>query len=99
MRLKWSASEAEKRFAALLVFNGVDDSKYHETMTNAWLLAVKHFVHVSRPASNSEEFLKENDVLLDKDIMFTHYTRDLMNTEEARKSIVKPDLELIPIYE
>ena len=84
---------------AFLAFHGVADSKYHETMTCAWLLAVKHFMHISPPASNSEAFLKENEVLLDQDIMYTYYTRDLMNSEAARKSVVKPDLELIPTYE
>jgi len=92
-------SRLKKGLLAFLSYNDVDDSKYHETMTYAWLLAVKHFMHISKPASDSEDFLKENDVLLNKDIMFTHYSRDVMNSDVARKSVVKPDLDLIPIHE
>jgi len=67
-------------------------------MTHAWLLAVKHFMHLSKPASDSETFLRANSILLDKDIMFTHYSRKLMDSESAKKNVVQPDLELIPVH-
>jgi len=81
-----------------LTFNGVDTSKYHETMTVAWLLAVKHFMHMSVPAENAIEFIQANDILLDKNIMYTHYSRDLMESDPARKEFIEPDLEPIPVY-
>lgn len=81
-----------------LKYNGVPENKFHETMTRAWLLAVKHFMHVSSVSENAEDFISNNDILSDKEIMFTHYSRDLMSTELARTSFIAPDLEPIPVY-
>jgi hypothetical protein len=88
----------KRSLVAFLIFTEVDESKYHETMTCAWLLAVTHFMPISKPVSDSEQFLKQNNILMRKNIMFTHYTRDLMNSDIARKSFVQPDLDLIPTH-
>ena len=36
---------------SFLDYIGADKSKYHETLTCAWLLAVNHFMHLSPPAA------------------------------------------------
>lgn len=81
-----------------LAFNRVDDSIYHETMTSAWLRAVQHFMYISEPVSASEAFIAANKVLLDKEIMYTYYTHQLMESKEAKHHVLEPDLELIPLH-
>ena len=88
--------------AGLLDFlrnNGVDTAKYHETMTYAWLLAVWHFMHRSAPARSFQEFIAKNPILLDKDIMYSHYSRETIGSAAARTKFVEPDLEPIPLYD
>ena len=77
----------------------VPASKFHETMTRAWLLAVKHFMQLSEPSSDFEDFIRRNDILSNKEIIFSHYSRDLISSDEARNSFVQPDLDPIPTYE
>jgi hypothetical protein len=58
--------------AALLAFllhNGVDPSKYHETMTRAWVLAVRHFMAKSPVCESADAFIASNPTLLDTKIM------------------------------
>src|SRR5262245_37390822 len=46
---------------ALLSFlrhHGVDVSKYHETMTRAWILAVRHFMESSPDSDSSDTFMQ-----------------------------------------
>jgi len=83
---------------SFLDYIGADKSKYHETLTCAWLLAVNHFMHLSPPAATTYEFINSNNQLLNKDIMYTHYSHALLQSEEARINFVQPDLDLIPRY-
>ncbi|MEL7059371.1 MAG: hypothetical protein AAGN46_05005 [Acidobacteriota bacterium] len=80
-----------------LDFHGVDLSKYHETMTRAWLLAVDHFMRrdAVRYAS-SRDFVARNPRLLDSDIMLTHYSSDRLFSEPARLAFLEPDRQPIP---
>ena len=85
--------------AALLDFlrhHGVDVSKYHETITRAWVLAVRHFMEISPSASSADAFIDANPILLDSKIMLTHYSAELLFSEEARARFVEPDLDRIP---
>ena len=81
-----------------LKYNAVPPEKYHVTMTRAWLLAVLHFMHKSADSVSSEDFISQNDILLDTEIMFSHYSRELLLSDEARMAFVEPDLERIPIH-
>ena len=80
----------------LLQRNGLDAAKYHDTLTFAWVQAVKHLMWLTESAKSSEEFLSKNQLLLDKNVMFTHYSRALIDAEQARKKFVPPDLVPIP---
>jgi cysteine synthase A len=85
--------------AALLAFlerNGVPMSKYHETMTRAWILAVRHFMEVSGPSASADAFIDANPRLLDAKIMLTHYSAGLLFSDEARARFVEPDVDAIP---
>ena len=86
---------AERMRDALLAFiqhNGVPASKYHETITRAWILAVRHFMASSAPATSADEFITANPRLLDSRIMLTHYSAEVLFSPEARAGFVSPDL-------
>lgn len=88
--------------AALLAFlrhNGVDPSKYHETMTRAWILAVRHFMEKSPACASADAFIASNPTLLDTKIMLTHYSAEVLFSDEARSRFVEPDLGEIPRHE
>jgi hypothetical protein len=86
---------------ALLNFlrhNGIDVSKYHETMTRAWIMAVRHFMESSTACESSDAFLEGNPRLLDSRIMMTHYSAEVLLSEEARARFVGPNRSPIPRY-
>lgn len=74
----------------------IDLSKYHETMTQAWILAVRHFMEISPACGSSDAFIECNPIMLDSKIMMTHYSAEVMFSPEARARYVEPDLERIP---
>ena len=81
----------------LLKHAGVDPSaKYHETLTEAWLLAVHHFMHNTSNTNSADDFIDQNPKLLDSKIMLTHYSDDILFSESAKKQFVEPNLEPIP---
>jgi hypothetical protein len=84
---------------ALMAFlrrNDIDISKYHETMTNAWILAVRHFMATTPAAPSADAFIDANPILLDSKIMLTHYSADLLFSDRARARFVEPNIERIP---
>jgi len=84
---------------ALLTFlchHDIPASKYHATLTRAWILAVDHFMHRSPESSSADEFIARNPVLLDTRIMLTHYSADLLFSDQARAQFVEPNLDPIP---
>jgi hypothetical protein len=81
----------------LLKHVGVDPSqKYHETLTEAWILAVHHFINITDNSKSADEFIDKNKVMLDSKIMMTHYSAEVLFSREARKAFVEPDLDPIP---
>lgn len=88
--------------SALLAFlkhHGVDPSKYHETMTRAWIMAVRHFMERTPDADSADAFIDANPRLLDPKIMLTHYSAELLFSDEARDAFAVPDIDPIPTYE
>lgn len=84
---------------ALLSFlerHGIDTSKYHETMTRAWILAVRHFMEKTRASGSADEFIDRNPQMLDAKIMMTHYSAGVLFSDEARAQFVEPDRDPIP---
>jgi len=88
----------QRALLAFLQHHGVDVSKYHETMTRAWIMAVRHFMGMSPGAESSEVFLEANPRMLDSRIMMTHYSAQVLFSDEARAKFVEPDLHPIPRY-
>lgn len=89
----------EKMKGSLLDFLahlGVDQSKYHATITRAWVMAVHHFMAISSPCQSAHAFVQANPVLLDSKIMLTHYSAERLFSPRARHSFVSPDIDAIP---
>ncbi len=83
----------------LLTQIGIDPSeKYHETLTEAWILAVHHFMKKTDHARSADELIDKNQMMLDSKIMLTHYSAELLFSDEARSRFVEPDLDPIPRY-
>ncbi len=75
--------------------NGIARSKFHETITRAWVLAVRHFMNKGASTS-SKDFIAKNPELLDSRIMLTHYSASVLFSSDARAAFVEPDLDPIP---
>jgi hypothetical protein len=80
---------------AFLTHNNVPTSKFHETLTRAWILAVRHFMDKSS-TSSFDDFIGRNPALLDSKIMLTHYSAAHLFSENARGQFVEPDIDAIP---
>jgi hypothetical protein len=92
---------AERMRAALMNFlkiHGITPTKYHETLTRGWVLAVHHFMHRCPTALSSDDFIAREPMLLDSRIMLTHYSTELLFSTKARAAFVEPDLDPIPRY-
>lgn len=84
----------------LLEFAGIEPSqKYHETITKAWVLAVHHFMSKTSNSESADEFINKNPELLDSKIMLTHYSAEVLFSQEARESFIEPNLSPIPRHD
>jgi hypothetical protein len=83
---------------SLLEHHGIDSLKYHETMTRAWLMAIRHFMENTPDSTSATNFIAKNPRLLDTTIMMTHYSPDVLFSNEARTVFIGPDLDPIPSY-
>jgi len=89
-------SKMRSGLTRLLSQNGIDIGTFHETLTFAWIKAVKHCMYLTSRVKSSEEFLALNHALNDKDSIFNHYSRELIAADLAKRTYVPPDLEPIP---
>jgi hypothetical protein len=91
-------SAVQRMRQALLAFlehHNIPRSKFHETLTRSWILAVRHFMNKSASTS-ADDFISKNPELLDSRIMLTHYSASVLFSAEARESYIEPDLDPIP---
>jgi len=90
-RASESVTSAIRHFAA----HHGQPNRYHDTMTRFWLHAVA--IGVSHhPDLTFEGLLAAESHLLDKNLPFSHWSRERMGSEEARRRWVEPDRRSIP---
>jgi hypothetical protein len=93
-----AAARMRSSLQGFLQKRGIPAAKYHETLTRAWILAVRHFMERSPGAASADAFIAANPELLDSKIMLTHYSAALLFSPEARAAFVEPDTSPIPRY-
>jgi hypothetical protein len=76
-----------KRFAAHHDVTGL----YHETLTRFWLLQVEQAL--DRSECLSESVRKAREQLNDKNLAFNYYSRERIDSKEAREAWLEPDLK------
>lgn len=81
----------------LLKHAGIDPAaKFHVTLTKAWVLAVHHFMRGTKLSGSGNDFIDQNPEMLDSGIMLTHYSAEILFSEQARRRFVEPNLDPIP---
>jgi len=75
---------------------GVDGNKFHKTLTHAWIQTVWHHMQHNDNTNSADEFLNNNQFLLNKDLMLSHYSHELLFSDKARKQFIPPDLNPLP---
>jgi len=91
-----AAARMKQSLLAFLAHLGVSESKFHETITRAWIMAAAHFMTKSSDCMSAGDFINKNPVLLDSKIMLTHYSAEVLFSPRARQSFVEPDIQSIP---
>lgn len=84
--------EGIRRYNAV---HGVEDGPtagYHETMTQAFLRLIHQAMQVRGPFGDASAFCEGNQELLQKRVLLCYYSRELMNSPQARSVFVPPDL-------
>lgn len=82
-----------------IAHHGVDPAKYHETLTRAWMLAVRHFMEKTPTCESAGAFLDHNPRILDSKIMMSHYSQEALFSDQARTEFVEPDRAPIPRHQ
>ena len=91
-----AAARMKAALLAFLAHLGVSDSKYHETITRAWVMAVDHFMKQSDACASYADLVRLNPPLLNSKIMLTHYSADVLFSPAARQAFVEPNIQSIP---
>jgi len=76
----------------------VDSSKYHVTMTYGWILIIKYFMKKTKKCKSFKEFISLNSQLLNTNILYLHYSKNLLDSNESKIKILNPDIQDINIY-
>jgi hypothetical protein len=82
-----------------LQHHNIAADKYHDTLTRAWVMAVRHFMEKTGSVESADELMDHNPQMLDSKIMLTHYSAELLFSGEARQRFVQPDIQAIPDYD
>jgi len=69
--------------------------RYHETMTRFWLRVVGMGI-TRHPTLHFNELLAAEPHLLDKNLPYRHWSRELMGSDEARQRWLDPDVLELP---
>lgn len=70
--------------------------KYHETLTQFWVLLVAHTRVYAKPGEDFDEHVARFPILMDSKAQMRHYSSTVLWSERARKEFVQPDLLAMP---
>jgi hypothetical protein len=105
LRLAWiyvwryGAREAEERIAETIrrfAISHGHESKYHETLTRAWLRLVAAALKLTPGATTFDEFLGKHGWLLDRSALSAFYSGMRLSSEVARCGWADPDRMPLP---
>jgi len=69
-----------------------DTAAYHETITVAWMHLIAAFIAEADQGQPLSELADElHRRCVDKDLLFTYYSRERLLSDEARHTFVSPD--------
>ena len=92
--------EIRTRIQALNSYFGIDQTPsrgYHETLTVAWMRILGHSIRqLPAGASFAERINHAVDANLDKSVISTYYSRELLMSPAARHGFVEPDGQPLP---
>ena len=80
-----------------LAHHRVPPGKYHETLTRAWMVVVRHCMERTPDTGSSGAFIERNPGLLDTDLLLTHYSKQRLFSDEARMTYLPPDRTPFPL--
>ena len=91
-----AADRMKQALLAFLAHLGIGPSKYHETITRAWIMAVSHFMNETEACESATAFMALNPRLLNSKIMLKHYSAEVLFSPQAREEFIQPDVRPIP---
>jgi hypothetical protein len=92
-----AAKKMEQGLRKLLAHLGAPASKYHATVTAAWLHATRDVMQRGGATADFQQFLDIGGArLLDKTMMAAHYSPHVLSSPEARRAFVPPDRKKFP---
>ena len=71
--------------------------KYHETITLFWARLVANANAQTPDAADFQEFIAQHPELLDGNLLSKFYSKERLQSEEARLAWLEPDLKLLPV--
>jgi hypothetical protein len=69
--------------------------RYHETMTRFWVRVVGMGI-ARHPTLAFDDLVAAEPHLLDKNLPYRHWSRERMDSAEARRQWMEPDMRLMP---
>ncbi len=96
-----ASTKMEAGLRRLLARLGAPSSKYHATLTVAWLRMLRDAMTKCGASADFQQFLDAGGArLLDKGTLAAHYSPAVLSSPEARRAFVPPDRqkfgEIIP---
>ncbi len=70
--------------------------KYHTSMTIGWMRLIEAGIQCTPQSSGFAEFLEAHPWLLNRAALLAFYSRERLESEEARTAWVEPDLYRLP---
>jgi len=72
------------------------ETKYHHTITLAWMRLVHHAVRSMPPGGEFASFVAAHPHLLDPQLLGQYYSSEKLKSDAARYAWIEPDLRSLP---